>query len=248
MPNCFGAIHGKHILLRCPPNSGSLFFNYKKQFSIVLMAASDDLYRFTLVDIGAYGGNSDGGIFECSNIGKSLKNNQLHLPITLGRLPNSDNLLPGYFLADSAFPLSSNLMKPYSGNNLSKEQKIYNYRLSRARRTIESAFGIFANRWRVFHTPICLLPQTTEYLILTSVCLHNYIMREEQNDHLKNYSQNWQFRSDERYEWIINTRHHYDSNVTAAINQRDILCQYLNSSGSVSFQTDYIHPGQYSEY
>lgn len=149
MPNCFGAIDGKHILLRCPPNSESLYFNYKKQFSLVLMAISDHLYRFTLVDIGTYGGNSDGGIFESSHIGKNLNNKRLNLPTSFAYLPGSSISMPGFFIADAAFPLCIQIMKPYSGKNLPEKQKIYNYRLSRARRTVESAFGIFANRWRV---------------------------------------------------------------------------------------------------
>lgn len=55
-PNCVGSVDGKHIRLQCPPNSGTLFYNYKKYYSIVLMTVADHLYRFTLVDIGAYGG------------------------------------------------------------------------------------------------------------------------------------------------------------------------------------------------
>jgi len=62
VPNCVGAVDGKYIILQCLPNSGSLFNNYKKYYSIVLMAVANRVYRFTLIDIGAYGGNSDDGI------------------------------------------------------------------------------------------------------------------------------------------------------------------------------------------
>ena len=40
-PHCIDAMDGKHVVLQCPKNSGSLFFNYEGTFSIVLLAVVD---------------------------------------------------------------------------------------------------------------------------------------------------------------------------------------------------------------
>ena len=60
-----------------------------------------------------------------------------------------------YFLVgDEAFRLQSWLLRPYPGQGIPEEQRIFNYRLSRARRVIENAFNILATRWQVFIQPI----------------------------------------------------------------------------------------------
>lgn len=244
MPSCFGAVDGKHIKIKCPPNSGSCYYNYKKYFSIVLIGICDHLYRFKLVDIGAYGGNSDGGIFDSSAIGKCLKNDQLNLPKDNTKLPGSDISIPGFFIGDAAFPLTTKIMKPYGGSALTVPQKIFNYRHSRARRTIESSFGILANRWQVFHKSISMLPKTADKVTLTSVCLHNFLMFEEQKDGTKEYSQ--EIENYNTY-WspVIEAE---GDNTQIAATQRDVLCDYFNSpAGEVDFQYDYVQRGTYRE-
>ena len=71
--------------------------------------------------------------------------------------------------------MSVNLLKPYPQRNLEPQKRIFNYRLSRARRVVENAFGILAHRWRLFLTTIYMCPDKLNYVIFAACCLHNYL-------------------------------------------------------------------------
>lgn len=181
LPHCCAAVDGKHVTITCPPNSGSMYYNYKKQYSIVLMAMCDANYNFVGVDIGAYGGNADGSVFAQSAFGYRLLHGELELPQP-SALPNGD-VLPYFIVGDAAFPLKSNLMRPYPGRNLEILQENFNYRLSRARRTIENAFGVLVARWRILLSPLQLQPDAAENIVKASVVLHNFVKRHNANQY-----------------------------------------------------------------
>ena len=119
------------IFVLNPPNSGSLHYNYKSFYSIVLLAICDANYNFTLLDIGQYGSINDAGLLANSLLGQMLENNSLKLSSPAQPKGCNYNPLPYYFVGDEAFPLKEIMMRPYPGK-LEEPEKIFNYRLSRA--------------------------------------------------------------------------------------------------------------------
>lgn len=94
-------------------------------------------------------------------------------------LNDSEYVLPYVFVGDEAFALNTNLLRPYGGNELTKEQKIFNYRLTRARRYVECAFGIMANKWRILHRPLNVNIHLAEDIVNVTCLLQNFIHKEE---------------------------------------------------------------------
>jgi len=122
-----------------------------------------------------------GGLFFFlrSIFGKFLKANAFSAPSPKS-LPHNLEPLPFVIVGDEAFPLKRYLLRPYPGNSARNDEskKIYNYRLSRARRVVENAFGILTQKFRIFYGRIQLSPENTDKVIMAACALHNYLRND----------------------------------------------------------------------
>ncbi|XP_032686435.1 uncharacterized protein LOC116851266 [Odontomachus brunneus] len=86
--------------------SGLTFCNYKGNHNINLLAISDALNRFLIVDIGAQGRQSDGGVFHNSGLPHLFQTNALCIPrpTCIGSI-NTE--FPFVLVGDEAFPSST---------------------------------------------------------------------------------------------------------------------------------------------
>ncbi|XP_054920367.1 uncharacterized protein [Dermacentor andersoni] len=140
------------------------------------MAAVDSNYQYTIIDVGAHGRQSDGGILKSSEFGKALASGTLGTP-SASCLPCTRTVAPYAFVGDEAFQLRKDFMRPFPAKQLTDERRVFNYRLSRARRCAENAFGITAARWRVLLRTINLHPTNVDYIIKAACILHKFIMK-----------------------------------------------------------------------
>ena len=56
---------------------------------------------------------------------------------------------------------------------------MYNYRLTRARRMVECAFGIVCNKWRTFHRAIDVRPDFSHVTVKPCCILHSFVRQRD---------------------------------------------------------------------
>ena len=147
----------------------------------MLLALCIANYQFLMVDIGEASRQSDAGVFANSNLGHVIMKDLLPCPKPC-YLPGLKEPVPYVFVADDAFPLRLTIIKPYSQCQLDAERFVANYRISRARRTIEKSFGILAARFRIFHQPINAKVEHVQSYTKAAVVLHNFLMHNRPSE------------------------------------------------------------------
>lgn len=143
------------------------------------MALVDYEYCFMFADCGCQGSLSDGAVFKNTVLYDRIKSQSLHFPND-EPLSGRQKPMPYVFLGDDAFALSKRIMKPFHGSHeRGSKARIFNYRLSRARRIVENAFGIMASVFRVLRKPMLLQPDKVALVTMSCVVLHNFLRRSK---------------------------------------------------------------------
>lgn len=200
----------------------------------------DANYRFLYVNVGSNGRVNDAAVFRDSSLYKGIEDNLFDLP-DAQNLPNSSVKAPYVFVADEAFRLSSRILKP-NGQRSITENKIFNYRLSRARRVVENAFGILVNRFRVLESEINLSVEKVEQVTLTCCVLHNFIKAEDGTDCATKDFGNISNIAERHGDLLLPLQKAIGNRSTdKAIEVRDIYTKYFNNEGSVPWQLESIN-------
>ena len=177
-----------------------------------------------------------------------LEENALNLPT------NNEDVLE-HFVADDAFGLSSRIMKPFPHKSLDPKQRIFNYRyvsksllfnyqfifsifsLSRARRTVENAFGIMSGKFRLLRRPIDQHYENAVKSVKAITVLHNFLReRSLQNGEKISDSKCSDVFIESKMDSISSGKQFNGSGTAGAKAMRDHLAEYFYDKGQVKFQ------------
>lgn len=187
---CLGIVGGKNVMITNKKNSSlssasaeTSNTNDNQTASLsnaILMAIVNDNFEFIYVNVSGKSRSNDSGIWESSDFNSRLQSNTLNIPKDYN-VHGTKYKLPYVFIGDKSFPLRNNLLRPFALRILPYDEKVFNYRLTRARRVFDNAFSILTNRFQCFHRPIALDSNRVDSILLAACTLHNFLLRNVQD-------------------------------------------------------------------
>jgi hypothetical protein len=169
-PMCIGCLDGTHIPIKAPLGMETDYYNYKKYHSIIMLAVVNASLQFTYVNVGAPGRCNDSSVYTRSTLFDVVQ----HDIYAKQYLNMGGRNVQAHLIADSAFPISQTLMKPYpEKTNMPRQQSLFNYRLSRTRCAVERAFGGLKNRFRCLHKKLEYDINNSINIIKATTIIHN---------------------------------------------------------------------------
>ncbi|CAJ0606312.1 unnamed protein product [Cylicocyclus nassatus] len=177
-PRAVGFLDGKHIHIKKPARSGSIFYNYQHYNSIILLALCDCDHRIIAYDVGAPGRADDAGVLRDSALKRFLDRHDNVFPLTteLGNV----GPVQYHILVNGGFGQGHRFIRPYREAEAdTPDKRRFNKQLSGARQIIEQTFGLLAQRFQVLMYRMNLDPVQTQRLVISLMILHNLLPRRQ---------------------------------------------------------------------
>lgn len=144
---------------------------------------------------------------------------------------DDEDIIDVVFLTNVAFKMNE---YSYPGTNLGERKTNFNYRLSRARRVIENAFGILTARWRILKTTLGMLPRNVDKIVNATIVLHNFVKLNDvqycpsnMTDHTVNGTEVLGLWRQEVQPLTQANMHVSNFSSRSALQMRDTLCEYV---------------------
>ena len=170
-PQCAGAVDGTHIPIVSPIECPADYYNRKGWHSIILQGSVDNKGRFIDIYVGWPGRVHDARVFANSALYRRGQAKS-SLPDWKERIDDVD--VPLVMLGDPAYPLLQWLMKGFPDNgHLTRSEKRFNYRLSKARVVVEHTYGRLKGRWRCLLKRLDVSTDSVPGLVGACCVLHN---------------------------------------------------------------------------
>ncbi|KAJ8665071.1 hypothetical protein QAD02_006733 [Eretmocerus hayati] len=242
-PRCLGAIDSKLVKIVAPPHCGFLMFDHKGHHSFHLHAICDANGKFTIVDVGAAGRQSDGGVFQNSEMGQKFLNDEMDVPPPAPLVEGGPDI-KFTLLGDEAFGMSRLMLRPYPKNlALNLRKRVFDYRHSRGRKEVECGFGQLVRVWGVMQNPMNTSLAVSLQATNACVCLHNFLIMFDETRERSDEAQNEDDEDDIiDLQMIENLKAAYDDpddvepRPNSLERMRWDLSQYFMNEGAVSFQ------------
>ncbi|KAG5898017.1 hypothetical protein JTB14_027582 [Gonioctena quinquepunctata] len=145
-------------------------------------------------------------------------------------------------------------MKPFAGlQEKGSKERVFNYRLSRARRVVEKVFGIMSSVFRVLRKPQLLQPEKVSKTTLACVHIHNFLRKRLSSRHLYPPPGTFDSEDIDTVQIIAGLWRSDQSNMSSLLPSKriprkspttaqDIRCEYsefFSSKGRVSWRDEY---------
>ena len=171
--NVAGAIDGTHIRIIAPKENAVDYFSRYQQHDMIVQGVVDGTGKFIDAVCGFPGSAHDARVLRNSNLYDEAERGAI-LQEPCVNIGGTD--IRPYLVGDSAYPQAPWLIKPFPEGTRDHEEITFNKELSRARVTVERAFGILKSRWRVLQKRLdsslaFAIKTTVACIVLHNICI-----------------------------------------------------------------------------